>query len=209
MARVPLLQESYREVATEAEPTGKREANKRRTRAALRGAGLDLFREKGFDRTTIEEIAKRAGVSLRTYFRYFNCKEALLFSGERIDEIAEQLASAPGDEEMLVSLRRLVAGEADRGDDAVQRRRLRRELLATQPSVHASLHQLLKDWEPVIAAGIAQRLACPDDDLRPFVFAQLFTAATRMVVQQPPEAQVAYLDRWLNAAASIFLQSGP
>jgi hypothetical protein len=80
----------------------------------------------------------------------------------------------------------------------------RRELLATQPSVQACLNQLLKDWEPVIAAGIAQPLACSDDDLRPLVFAQLFAAATWIVVQQPPEAQAAYLDRWLDAAASLF-----
>lgn len=53
-----------------------------RTRAALLDAALDLFSANGYDQTTTDEIADAAGVSPRTFFRYFPTKESVLFSGE-------------------------------------------------------------------------------------------------------------------------------
>ena len=53
-----------------------------RTRAALLDAALDLFSANGYDETTTDQIAEAAGVSPRTFFRYFPTKESVLFSGE-------------------------------------------------------------------------------------------------------------------------------
>jgi AcrR family transcriptional regulator len=53
-----------------------------RTRNALLEAALNLFSAKGYDETTTEQIAESAGVSPRTYFRYFPTKESVLFFGE-------------------------------------------------------------------------------------------------------------------------------
>jgi AcrR family transcriptional regulator len=60
-----------------------RDAHKARTKRALREAALKLFATQGFDSTTIEEVADHAGVSARTFFRYFPTKESVLFLGER------------------------------------------------------------------------------------------------------------------------------
>ena len=60
-----------------------RTEHKERTRDALRHAALDLFATQGFDTTTADEIAERAGVSGRTFFRYFPTKETVLWAGER------------------------------------------------------------------------------------------------------------------------------
>jgi AcrR family transcriptional regulator len=51
-------------------------------RRRLQQAALELFREQGFDRTTTAEIAARAGVNERTFFRHFPDKREVLFDGE-------------------------------------------------------------------------------------------------------------------------------
>jgi AcrR family transcriptional regulator len=51
-------------------------------RARLRAAALDLYRERGYDQTTTAQIAARADVSERTYFRHFADKREVLFDGE-------------------------------------------------------------------------------------------------------------------------------
>jgi len=48
----------------------------------LQQAALDLFAERGFEQTTVAELAQRAGVTERTFFRYFSDKREVLFSGE-------------------------------------------------------------------------------------------------------------------------------
>ncbi|HEY6532483.1 MAG TPA: TetR family transcriptional regulator [Acidimicrobiales bacterium] len=77
--------------------TSRRDEHKRRTRAALRDAALDLFSRRGFDATTTEEIAERAGVAVRTFFRYFPTKESVLYIGESewIHSVVTELASMP------------------------------------------------------------------------------------------------------------------
>ncbi len=68
-------------------------------RARLREAALDLYRERGYDATTTAEIAARAGVTERTYFRHFADKREVLFDGETElrDVMVGAIASAPGE----------------------------------------------------------------------------------------------------------------
>jgi AcrR family transcriptional regulator len=53
-----------------------------KARARLREAALELYRENGYDETTTAQIAARAGVTERTYFRHFADKREVLFDGE-------------------------------------------------------------------------------------------------------------------------------
>lgn len=72
---------------------GLREQKKRLAREALATAALELFSEKGFEHTTVDEIAARAGISRRSFFRYFTSKEEAAFpkQTERLNQFRELL----------------------------------------------------------------------------------------------------------------------
>lgn len=63
----------------------------------LQRAALDLFREQGYDQTTAAEIATRAGVTERTFFRYFADKRDVLFGGEAVllSRLLRSISDAP------------------------------------------------------------------------------------------------------------------
>lgn len=86
---------------------GRREASKRATRAALQQAADRLFAEQGYAATTVREIADAAGVTERTFFRYFAGKEELI-----IDEalgwlpvLQERVRRRPPGEDPVTALR--------------------------------------------------------------------------------------------------------
>jgi AcrR family transcriptional regulator len=60
---------------------------------------MELYVERGFERTTVAEIAARAGVTERTFFRHFADKREVLFSGSAAVQelLAERVAAAPPD----------------------------------------------------------------------------------------------------------------
>jgi AcrR family transcriptional regulator len=74
-----------------------RDARKTKTRLALRDAALTLFAAQGYDATSTEQIAEKAGVSWRTFFRYFPTKESALFAGEGLwfESLADIYYSQP------------------------------------------------------------------------------------------------------------------
>ena len=65
----------------------------------LMGAAIELFGEQGYEATTVAEIAGRAGLTKRTFFRYFSDKREVLFSGSQELERRwlEGVAAAPVD----------------------------------------------------------------------------------------------------------------
>ena len=66
-----------RKPAGREESPGKRERNKEKTKERILDAALELFREKGLERTTTKEISKKAGIAEGTLFNYFKTKEDL------------------------------------------------------------------------------------------------------------------------------------
>src|SRR6478672_9053343 len=94
--------------------TGLRERKKRETRDALARAGLELFVERGYDATTLADIADAAGVSTRTIFAYFPGKEDILFASfETMREaLATALAERPDGQDALAALRAFILSSA-------------------------------------------------------------------------------------------------
>jgi AcrR family transcriptional regulator len=95
----------------------RRERHTDKTRAAIADAAVDLFAEKGFAETTIDEIAERADIAPRTFFRYFPTKEAVLFNDSASDvaRATELLRARPLDEpvfDSLIAVLREIAAQA-------------------------------------------------------------------------------------------------
>jgi AcrR family transcriptional regulator len=64
-------------------------------RGRLRQAALELYGEHGFDQTTVAQIARRAGLTERTFYRHFRDKREVVFAGEVHRVLVSTLADAP------------------------------------------------------------------------------------------------------------------
>jgi AcrR family transcriptional regulator len=96
---------------TLAPPTpGRREAHKQATRQALQQAADRLFAEQGYGATTVRDIAEAAGVTERTFFRYFTGKEELIVEEALgwLPVLLDKLRRRPGDEDAGTALRRAI-----------------------------------------------------------------------------------------------------
>ncbi|WP_163511141.1 TetR/AcrR family transcriptional regulator [Fodinicola acaciae] len=114
-------------------------------RGRLIRAAMELFAERGYDRTTAGDIAERAGVTERTFFRHFPDKREVLFDGSAtLQKLAyEQIVQTPADASPLdAALAGMVAAgrllESRPRDFAVSRA----ALIAGNPSLHE--RELLK-----------------------------------------------------------------
>ena len=136
-----------------------RDRRKRRTAEAIVAAALELFAERGFERTTIDQIAAAADISRRTFFRYFADKEELFFAeDERLLEVVEAtLDAAPAGEPVLELARRATRALAAHSVADPERRLARERLIAATPALQA--RRLAKNlrWEQAIAARLRER----------------------------------------------------
>jgi AcrR family transcriptional regulator len=89
---------------------GLRERKKAETRRSIQEHALRLFLEKGYDATTVEEIAAAAGVSHMTFFRYFPSKPAVVENDEYDSMMAEMIRARPAEEPPLTAIARAVSG---------------------------------------------------------------------------------------------------
>jgi AcrR family transcriptional regulator len=122
----------------------------------LADAAMQLYRERGFDRTTVADIAARAGLTERTFFRYFADKREVLFSGAHVlqdflvDRVARARASMPPIDAVAGAL-------ADTGELFEERRdfaRQRHALIVT----HAELQERELIKLASLASAIGQAL---------------------------------------------------
>ena len=136
-----------------------RERKKEAIRQALLSAANGLFRKKGFDDSTIDEICEEVGVSRRTFFRYFPSKEALVFPHrtERLERFLGMLRDAPDDESPITTLRRTAfvfepEYTAHRAQLVAQQRVIQRS-----PALLAKEREIDRDWEAAMAQAFRER----------------------------------------------------
>jgi TetR/AcrR family transcriptional regulator, regulator of mycofactocin system len=150
------------------------------TRHQLQEIAIEMFSAHGYDEVTIEALAAAAGISRRTFFRYFNSKADALMAD--FDQDVERLRSAlagsdPGLSVLDAIRQAVVAVNSYHAEDLVQLRQ-RLQLQHANPALLANGILHYERWQAVVAEFAANRLGQPADDLLPQVIARsVFGAA--------------------------------
>jgi AcrR family transcriptional regulator len=137
---------------------GLRERKKARTRAAIREQALRLFREQGYDDTTVEQIAEAAEVSPSTFFRYFPTKEDVVLQDDMDLLWLEAIQDQPPELSPVAALRAGVsAAFARMGEDDWAQLRQLSELAMAIPAVRARMLAELARTTQMLAEAVAER----------------------------------------------------
>ncbi len=168
----------------------RRERKKLETRQALEQAALRLFGEKGYDQTTVEDIAEAADVAVRTFFRYFSSKQDVLFGEvvtDRITRLRTELANRPQNEEPLASV---IAVMNLLDFDAEEEKQVfaRLELMRRQPTLVTRYLEIIDELRTAVMEFVAERTGLdPRRDLYPALVAgawsTVWDAALRLWVE--------------------------
>jgi len=128
-------------------------------RARLQRTALELFRERGYDQTTAAEIAARAGVTERTFFRYFPDKREVLFDGEAKlrAALAASVADAPGELGPLDTLFRAFRSVQPALEENRPFSKPRHEVISNTPALHERELAKLAALADVLAAELRAR----------------------------------------------------
>jgi AcrR family transcriptional regulator len=125
----------------------------------LKAAALDLFEERGYDATTVAEIAERAGVTKRTFFRYFADKREVLFADpgplyrHATAAIVEADAGLAPAEAMFSALAEIGERLAEIAEQPDRRRRV----IAASPELREREQHKLSELTAAVASGLVHR----------------------------------------------------
>jgi AcrR family transcriptional regulator len=128
-------------------------------RGRLERAAMELFVERGFEQTTVTEIAARAGLTQRTFFRYFADKREVLFAGAQLlqELLVSAVASAP---ESAAPIDAVAAALADAGAVMQERRdysRQRQAVIDANPELQERELIKLATLASAIAGALRKR----------------------------------------------------
>jgi mycofactocin system transcriptional regulator len=160
---------------------------------AIEKVALEVFAARGFDETPVEEIAAAAGISRRTFFRYFASKNDIPFGNfeSLLDDLEQWLSSAPDDRPMFEVIADAVVRFNRLHTDGPVAHRERMELILHTPALRANFALRSADYVAVFARYAARRMGVPTDDLGAQLAAHVSLGA----------ANAAY-EYWLRDASS-------
>jgi AcrR family transcriptional regulator len=130
------------------------------SRGRLQEAALDLYAERGFDQTTAAQIAARAGLTERTFFRHFTDKREVLFGGSALlqERIVAGVTDAPAEDGALDAVAAgLAAAAAMLGEFRRDLSRKRHAVIAANPELRERELAKLADYATAVAAALRQR----------------------------------------------------
>lgn len=185
------------------EQAGLRERKKARTRASLREHALRLFREQGYQATTVEQIAAAAEVSPSTFFRYFPTKEDLVLQDDMDTRMVEAFARQPRELAPIAAVRGAMR-EAWASFTPAEWEQIRESarLSLGVPEIRARAMNEFARTINVMAGAIASRTGRTPDDLRVRVLAGAVVGVMMSIIlpenfEDEAAAEVA-TDSWLG-----------
>jgi AcrR family transcriptional regulator len=152
-------------------------------RGRLEQAALELYGERGFENTTVAEIAERAGLTERTFFRHYADKREVLFGGAgQLDELlTSAVAAAPDDatpiQAVAAGLDAVAAVLSERREFAVRRQ----PIIAANAELRERELIKLAGWAVVLADALRERGADPSTAT---LVAEIGTAVFRIAFQR-------------------------
>ena len=157
-------------------------------RGRLEQAALELYTERGFDQTTVAEIADRAGLTERTFFRHFADKREVLFGGQDalIELITTNIAQAPESASPIDAVGRALQATGEMLEGRREHARRRQAVIDANPG--------LQERELIKLAALATAMAVALTSRGVPELAAALTAETAVAV-----FKVAY-GRWLTAS---------
>jgi TetR/AcrR family transcriptional regulator, regulator of mycofactocin system len=139
------------------------------SRSEIEHIALDLFSERGFDTTTVDDIAAAARIGRRTVFRYYASKNDIPWGAfdEQLDRMRRTFAALPTDLPVMTGVRMAVLefNEVHPEEQPWHRRRLR--LILGTPALQAHSTLRYAEWRRVVAEYAAARLGLSPDELLP------------------------------------------
>lgn len=180
------------------------------THGELSHVALTMFFERGFDKTTVDDIVKAAGIGRRTFFRYFPSKNDLPwgeFDG-LLNRMRAQFEAMPPDLDLAEALRSAVVDFNRFPRDELPYHRERMWLLLNVPSLVAHSTLRYASWRQVIADFVAQRRGESPDALAPRTIAWVCLGISISSYEQWLEEDAIVLpdliDRAFRDAAGVF-----
>jgi mycofactocin system transcriptional regulator len=165
---------------------------------------LDLFSRHGFDAITVDQIATAAGVSRRTFFRYFRSKAEVLWGqfDAEVDTITMLLEQTSDDLPVMAAVREaVIAANAYQPQD-IPELRVRMALINGVPELFAAAAVHYDSWERAVAHFVAHRTGGAPDDLHPLALARATLATCRAAYEvwmaRGDAGLTSYLDRSLR-----------
>ena len=193
--------------------TGLRERKKQRTREQIVRAAMELFAERGYEGTTIADIADAADISPRTFFGYFPSKEDVVFhdASEVLGSLADRIKHRPEGEDAFDALRAWVLDYDAHTDFSTAEERARRRLIRETPALAAHQRRDIGVIEQLLAEAVAEDLGEESSTLRPHLVGAAAVAAldaiARLHDEHEPAEPARSAENVLDEAVT-FLQGG-
>jgi AcrR family transcriptional regulator len=153
-------------------PTSLRERKKAKTRLAIREHAMALFKDQGYDKTTVEQIAAAAEVSPSTFFRYFPSKEEVVLQDDYDALLIAAFHAQQVDVPPLRALRNAISEvflSMPEGQQAQEAERIR--LMTAVPELRARMLAQVSEMIQMLAEAVAERVGRQSDGFEVRTFA--------------------------------------